>query len=254
MRRLTPPAVATNMLPMRSTIMREARWLLGNVAILLAWLFALALAEAAVLLAASSDGSIAPGWAGDPIKQVFGSASLATWFMALYSPLLLIVFVPYRLLARALGHPRGIALGLAVAVTVLFGVVVQSADPGWIAVLGFFSIGYALLTRLPGQTLDSLPPLARGALVGFGLSCIWIVGSLAAIAWGGYRASRGAQPEAGAILLAGTAVPGLMLLADLFRDGVPGLNYVVTAVLMAGLAAGVLMLLRAARTREAVTA
>jgi len=242
------------MLPMHSTIVREASWFLVNVAILLTWLFALALAQAAWMLATSTDGSIAEGWSGNPIEQVFGWASLGVWFAAFYSPLLGLVLVPYRLLARLFGHPRVIAVAVAASLTVLSVSVVENAEPGWLAFLAIFGLGYAMLMRLPGQNLDDLPPLVRGGLVGFGLSCIWIVGSLVALGWAGYKASKGALTEAGATLLTGTAVPGVMLFADLFRDDVPELSYAITAVLLGGLGAGVLALVRAAIARETATA
>jgi hypothetical protein len=242
------------MLSVRSTIVREARWFLINVAILLTCLFALALAQAAWMFSTSSNGSIADGWSGNPIEQAFGWATMGVWFAAFYSPLLVFVFVPYRLLVHVFGHPRAIAVLFASALTVLAAAVVENAQPGWLLFLAIFSLGYALLLRPPGQTLGDLPPLMRGGLVGFALSCIWIVGSFAALGWAAYRASKGALGEAGAILLAGTAVPGLMLFADLFRDDVPGLNYALTALLLGAMGAGVLALARAALPRGSATA
>ena len=232
------------MLPVRRTLLRELVWVGANLAILLAYLFVFTLGQATVVLLTSPDGSIGAGWSGDPATQVLGVAVMTCFFSAFYSPLLVVVLIPYRLIVRFVGRPRAVAFGMALTITAMVGVLVPRVDYASVGVLGIALLGYAALLRVPGQTLAEIPSAVRGLIVGLTLSTVWIIGSLIALGWAIRRAALGDWAEAGAVAVAGTAVPAVLLFMDLFRVSVPEQNYMITALLLSSLASGVVALVR----------
>lgn len=250
MHKLTRFGDQRNLLLMSSTWFPEARWLGANLALLLVYLFGLSLVQAVVMLASSTDGSIAPGWSGNPMEQVVDWGTMTAWFAVFYSPLIAVFLAPYRVLVGLVGHPRLVALLTALVVTGFVGLMVQNVGTSSLVLVAIAATGYAAIMRLPGQTLAELPATVRGGIVGLALSFVWIVGSIAALAWAAYLVRRAAWTEAGAVALAATAVPAMTLFADLFRDGVPAENYLVTAVLLGGMVTGMaLLLIRPIRRR-----
>jgi hypothetical protein len=230
---------------MSSTFYREARWFLGNLALFLVLAFGLLLIAGSVVLVLSPDGSIGPGWTGSFPGQVllwaFGSVSFAiVWFAP---PMLLVVLAVYRVLVRWIGHPRAVAGPLAAATASLV-LLVPRADPTWFVLAGIASLAYAAILRLPGRRLGELTTPVRGSVIGLALSFVWLVGSLVAvaIAIGEYRDGRHAV--AGWILAAGSALPAILFAADLWRDDVPGMNYVIATAFVATLLAGVGLIAR----------
>jgi hypothetical protein len=135
---------------MRSVLLREARWFGANVAICIAWLFVVLLAQATVLLLASSGAPIADGWSGAPMAQVLGWATLGAWIGIFYAtPVLALALIPYRLVVRAVGHPRAVAVAIAGAGIAVLALAVESPDPMWIALVASWFLGFAMLMRLP---------------------------------------------------------------------------------------------------------
>ena len=238
------------MLSVSSTLSREGRWLGSNIALLLAYTFVFLLLQATISLLLSTDGSVAAGWDGNPVEQVVGWAVLGGWMASIYSPLSVVILVPYRVASHITGHSRLLAFAFALIGIVICRAVGPDLDPGTILVLAVYFAGYAAVIWLPGQASKEPSPALKGAVIGIALSTIWIVGSVLSIGWGTYRASKGDRIAGGALSLFGCLVPGMMLFADLFRADVPGENYLVTALLVGGLVWGtVLMLRRSHRSR-----
>jgi len=231
------------MLSVSSILQRECRWLGANLALALDVLFFVALIHGTVALALSSDGSVAAGWGGEPVRQVVGWGLGWVWMVGIVcSPLLLVVFGAYRLIVRVLGHPRFSAVATALGCVGLAVATIPNVQPGSIVEAGAAAVAYSLVARLPGQSLAELPQLVRGGIAGLALGFIWFIGSFAALGWAAFRASRGDWIEAGGLAVASTAVTGWLLFSDLFRDGVPDLNYLVTAILLGGFWVGLVIL------------
>ncbi|MEA2547789.1 MAG: hypothetical protein QOE42_387, partial [Chloroflexota bacterium] len=214
---------------MSSTFYREARWFLGNLALLLVLAFGFLLVAGSVQLTVSPEGWVGRGLSGPFANQVllwsFGSISFAfVWFAP---PILLIVLAIYRLLVRAIGHPRAVA-GFVAAATASLDSLVPRADPFWFVAVGVASLAYAAILRLPGHSLGELATPVRGSVIGLSLSFAWLVGSLVAMVIAIHEYREGRQAAAGWILVAGCALPAVLFVTDLWRDDVPGLNYVIT--------------------------
>ena len=228
------------MLLAMNRLRRELAWFGANLTLLLAACWCFSLAQAVVLLVTSPDGSVGAGWSGNPVMQVIGWVTFGGWIAAFYSPSLILILAPYRVVVHLVGHPRALAFViLPVGLTVLAGAVMPLREPLSVFLVAAECFGYSLLFRIPGQTLTTFPSAVRGLIRGVALSCVWLVGSIVAVAWAIYRATRGDWTEAGAMIVAGTAGPTILLFVDLFRDDVPGANYIITAGLLASLLVGV---------------
>ena len=221
------------------------RWLCANIALLIVYLYATAVCQAIVLLLLSSDGSVGAGWGGNPIEQIIGWAMFGGWIAVFLSPLVAVVLVPYRIVVHVLGRPRAIALIFAIAAAGVAPLLLPQVEPSNLVVLGLVILGYAALLRMPGQTLAGLPAWLRGSVVGLALSQVWIAGSVVGLARAAYRTTHGAKLEGGAIAFGATVIPTMLLFADLFREGVPAENYVITTVLAAGSAFGLFQMVTA---------
>lgn len=235
------------MLRVSSTLWRELRWLVENVVLLVAYLYLFLLAQATVALVLSNDGSVAEGWGGHPVSQVLGWAMFGGAILAMCSPAMVIVLLPYRTIVSVLGHARLVAIAAACVAIGAVWVALQDVDASTRLVIGIAILGYAIVVRVPRDDFASLPPLVSGVIVGLALSTLWIVGSIAGSAYGLYRStSPRSRTYGGSVALASSAVPGLILFADLFRAHVPGTNYLITLLLLAGAVAGLLVLVREA--------
>jgi hypothetical protein len=174
-------------------------------------------------------------------------ALFAPMYLVFYAPAGAVLLVPYRVLVRVTRRPRPTAFAFAGVLTLLLALFAPDSNPMRLGLFGLGAGGFAAIVRLPGEQsyrsgLGSLNPAVRGAVVGLLLSFVWILGSVAAVANSVYRARRGALAEAGALAIAGTLLPGVLLFLDLFRDGVPSVNYLVTGALLAGAALGFVLL------------
>ena len=221
--------------------MREARWFLGNMALFLVLAFGLLVVAALALAIASRGDAIGLDPNGPVFPQVLSWALASMLFAVVWlAPVaLLIVLAVYRGTTRAVGHPRAMAYLVAGATASLI-LLVPRAEPTWFAIAGAVALSYAAILRMPGQGLDTLPTPIRASVIGLSLSLYWLVGSVAAIWIAVDEHRHGRQGTAGWILVAGTVLPAILLFADLWRDDVPALNYVITvafgAVALLGLA------------------
>ena len=228
---------------MSSTFKRELRWVVENVVLLVAYLYLFLLAQAAVALVLSNDGSVAEGWGGHPVSQVLGWAMFGGAILAMYAPASVVVLLPYRAIVSVFGHARLVAIAAACVAIGAVWVALQDVDASIRLVIGVAILGYAMVVRLPGDDFASLPPLVSGLIVGLALSTVWLVGSIVGSGYGLYRStSPRSRTYGGSVALASSVVPGLILFADLFRAHVPAANYVITLVLLAGAVAGLLVL------------
>lgn len=230
------------MLAMSSTLRRECRWVAANMAIFLDVAFFVLLVHGGVALGLSSDGTVASGWSGPPILQVIDWAWGNVIYSLFLSPLVVLAVVPYRLLVHFLGHPRAMAVVTALGCATLAIALLPNLGLTDILELGSVAMGFALVVRLPGQTLAELPPLVRGGIAGLAMGFILVIGSCAALGWAADRAGRHEWAEAGALAVGSTALTGWLLFVDLFRDHVPDLNYFLVAILLAGFWSGVAVL------------
>jgi hypothetical protein len=80
------------------------------------------------------------------------------------------------------------------------------------------------------------------------LTFVLFVGSLVAIALAVVEARAERPAAAGWILFAGTVLPATLFFADLWRDDVPGLNYVITAAFVAADVIGLGLIARSVLT------
>ena len=224
---------------MSSTFHREARWFLGNVALFLVLAFALLLIAGSVQLALSPDGSVGAGWVGPFPSQVllWSLASMSFAIVWFAPPILVVVLTIYRLLDMAVGHPRSVA-GLVASATASLVLLVPRAEPTRFVIAGVASLAYAAILRLPGHSFGELSTPARGSIIGLSLSFVWLVGSLVALAFAIDQYRQGRRAVAGWILAAGSALPAILFASDLWRDDVPGLNYVITAAFVVAAVTG----------------
>jgi hypothetical protein len=218
---------------------------LGNLALFLVLGFALLLMAASVQLALSPDGSVGPGWSGPLASQVlFWSLTSMSFVIVWFAPpILLVALAIDRLLFRAGGHPRVVA-GFVAAATASLVLLVPQAEPAWFVLACVESLAYAAILRLPGHGLGELATPVRGSVIGLSLSFFWLVGSLVAIGMAVGEFHQGRRGAAGWILASGTSLPATLLLADLFRADVPGLNYLITAAFVAAGVIGLGLIVR----------
>jgi hypothetical protein len=233
------------MLHVSNRLWIEARWFLGNFALLLVLAFGVLLFGAAVEQARSPDGLAGPGY-GEPVPTrillwSYGSMAFAViWFAPLP---VLIGLTAYRVVVGVVGHPRAGALIMAAgaASSVLL---IPGANLSWVAIATPVALLYGAMARLPGHGLDDLPEWIHGAVVGLALSFFWVVGPLIAIAIATVDYRQGRRALAGWVLASAAALPAGLLIADLFRDDVPGLNYLVAIGFGAVAAIGVGLIAR----------
>ena len=218
---------------MTSTLMLEVRWFLGNLGLLLVHAFVL-LIGSGLVLAAFAPTAIALDAQGSMLVSVVSWAltSVALVLVWFAPPILAVVLLVYRLIVAVAGHPRAIALVVAVAVAGLT-LLVPRANPVWLAVAEACALTYAAILLLPGRPLSTLPTPIRGAVTGLSLSFVLFVGSLVAISLAVGEARAGRPAAAGCILFAGTALPATLFFADLWRDDVPAVNYPIAAAFVA---------------------
>jgi hypothetical protein len=218
------------MLCVNSTFRREASWYLGNVALFLVLAFAMLIGIEIVLLGFSSDEAITRGRSGAFPEQVLESAlaGMLYLFVWLAPPVLAVVLAVYRAIVTGIRHARGVAILLSAvfaSVLVIMGARDSVGDERWIVLPAAGAFAYAAILRLPGRTLADLPPPVRGSVIGMSLSFVWFVGSVIAMAFAFREYGRGRRATAGWILAAGTVILATLFFGDLWRDGVPALNY-----------------------------
>lgn len=222
------------MMSVSSTFQREAGWYLGNIALFLVLAFGVLVGTGIIVLGSVSDDSFNPSRTGVFPLRVLEWALGGMLFLQIWiaPPVLIIVLTVYRIVVRGIHHPRVAAyLASAMFATLLVVMAVQipNDDERWIVLPAAGAFAYAAILRLPGRTLLDLPPPVRGSVIGLSLSFIWFVGSIFAIALAHYENSKGRHATAGWILVSGTVLPATLFFEDLWRDDVPGLNYVITA-------------------------
>ena len=218
-------------------------------AVLLAYVYVCAVAFGAITLGIAL-GATGEAPTRDRIMETFGPVVIGGIYLVMFSPLAAIYLIPYRVLIHVIGRPRSVALAAAGLVAVLIWSFAPERDVGRLAVGTLLLIGYAAVIRVPEQGFRTLPAAVQGAIVGILLTMIFpIVGSFAAIGWAAVNATRGRWAEAGAMAIAGTAGPGLLMLADLFREDVPSSNRLATGLLLMGTVFGASLLAIARRNR-----
>lgn len=214
---------------------REFRWLISNLILAIVYAFSLQVAFglARLVLGIPSNSG------GNPLEEALGWAIAGGMYLFLFSPMALLFLVPYRLalLARR-DTPRAMAFATAAVIAGALWLFAPQRELVGLVGATTALAGYAAIIRLPGDDLASLPSIVQHAISGLLLSLVWIAGSLVAVIVAAAQLRRGRVGEAGALALAGTAGPAVLLFLDLFRDDVPRANYLVTAVLLAGAAFG----------------
>ena len=226
----------------------ELRWLAANLAVLVAYLYVVAVVAGGISLGLDWIRTSEPP-ALDEIKDAFAGPVIGGVYLVLFSPIAAIYLIPYRCAVHFLGHPRAVAVAAAAVVAALLWASAPDRDVGRLVSATVLLAVYGLVVRLPGQGLRTLPHAVRGAIVGMLFSMVWVIGSFAAVGWAAVKAARGSRSEAGAIAIGGTAGPGLLLLADLFREDVPDTNYLVVALLLGGVVLGLTFIAMAMRER-----
>lgn len=233
------------MLFVGSMIRRELPWFATNLVAFVAYWYVVLVVTGLVRLVAGMGASSGR----NPVTEALGPAILGGIYLVVGSPVVLLYLVPYRIAVRFLGRPRRIAIAGALLVAVLIWFASPSRDVAVLAGAVLVLVGYAVILRLPGEGLDAVPRAVRGAVLGILLSFVWVIGSFVAVLWGAVLTKRGSWVEAGAIAIAGTMGPAVLLFFDLFRDGVPDANYLVTGLLLSGTAFGIGLLVVGRRTK-----
>ena len=209
-------------------------WLGTNAVIGLGYVYLLAVASSALR--------------SDPVTAI-SEATVSLWYAWLAMPVLVVLVASVWGLTQILGHPRLVALLVFGGGGLLMGLGTGANLEGWTIV----GLGYGAILVLPGHSLLEWPPSLRGLLVGLGLASLWLVGPLAAMAIGAFRARTGSPLEGGTIALGGTVLTAAAIAADTFRQNVPPLNYLVLAVLLVGIGEGVWLVAGSMRRRESAS-
>ena len=234
---------------MSNTFYREARWFLGNLALFLALAFAMLVSIAIVQLGFSSDEAVTPGWSGVfPVRVLESALAGMLYFLVwIAPPVLAVVLAVYRAIVMRVQHPRVVAYLASAMFATLLAVTaarIPSGDERWIVLPAAGAFAYAAILRLPGDDLLTLPGPIRGSVIGLALSFAWLVGPLVALAIAIDEYRNGRHAVAGWILAASSALPAILFVADLWRDDVPGLNYVITTAFVTALLAGIGLIVR----------
>jgi hypothetical protein len=238
-----------NMLCMSSTFGREARWYLGNIALFLVLAFAFLVGVGAVTLGTSAEEATIPGRTGAfPVRVLeWALAGMLYLFIWIAPLVLVVVLTAYRAIAAVIHRPRAAAYIVSAAFSTLLVVMaarIPDGDERWIVLPAAGAFVYAAILRLPGQTLTDLPAPVRGFVIGMSLSFVLFLGSLVAIALAVAEARADRTAVAGWILFAGTLLPATLFFADLWRDNVPGLNYLIAAAFVVSAVIGLGLIAR----------